>query len=258
MSTPHPNKRDIDALPHEIHILVTAGPTQEPIDEVRYIANRSSGKVGIAVAEAARDAGWTVTLLLGPTHLEPRITSPGLEPGSTDDHTHGAPERFRVLRYRTTEDLRALLRSELEQADVLVMAAAVADYRPKKAAAGSAGGKIRRGENPLTLELEPTPDLLAECSRRRAESGSPRPELLVGFALEPAQGLLEAARQKLLRKGIDMIVANPLETMDADGIEATVIGPDGELDRTGGLVTKPEFGVWLIGILGERLRSGQR
>ncbi len=209
-------------------LLITAGPTHEPIDAVRYIANRSSGRLGIALAEAAAATGWDVTLLLGPT---PRTVQ------STD---------LRVRRFQTTADLEALLRDELAGCDVLVMAAAVADYRPKPAEAGAPIGqtKLRREKRNLTLELEPTPDLLAGCAARRRPG-----QLLVGFALEPRERLAESARSKLERKGLDLIVANPLETMDGTTIEATVIARSGQEWSTPGAIDKVTFATWLLDII---------
>jgi len=209
-------------------LLITAGPTHEPIDAVRYIANRSSGRLGIALAEAAAAVGWEVTLLLGPT---PRTVQ------STD---------LRVRRFQTTADLEALLRDELPRCEVLVMAAAVADYRPKPAEAGAPIGqtKLRREKRNLMLELEPTPDLLAGCAARRGPG-----QLLVGFALEPRDRLLESAGSKLARKGLDLIVANPLETMDGTTIEATVIARDGRQWSTPGAIDKAAFAAWLLDII---------
>jgi len=210
-------------------LLITAGPTHEPIDAVRYIANRSSGRLGIALAEAAAAAGWAVTLLLGPT---PRtVQSTGV----------------RVRRFQTTANLEALLREEFQGCDILVMAAAVADYRPKPAEGGTLIGqtKLRREKRNLTLELEPTPDLLAECAARRRPG-----QLLVGFALEPRDRLMESSRSKLVRKGLDLIVANPLETMDGETIEATVIARGGQEWSTPGAIDKAAFATWLLDRIG--------
>jgi phosphopantothenoylcysteine decarboxylase/phosphopantothenate--cysteine ligase len=206
-------------------LLITAGPTHEPIDAVRYLANRSSGRLGIALAEEAARRGWAVTLLLGPT------------PKDVSD------SRVRVARFRTTADLDALLRAELPRHEVLVMAAAVADYRPKAGAADLAG-KRRRSTEGMVLELEATPDLLAaSASLRRPD------QLIIGFALEPRAQMLASAQSKLERKNLDMIVANPLETMDADAIEAVVIARDGSQRRTDGPIPKATFAAWLMGII---------
>lgn len=206
-------------------LLITAGPTHEPIDDVRYLGNRSSGRLGAALADHAAALGWDTTLLLGPTHLTP------------------SDSRVRTIRFRTTADLQALLARHLPDCDILIMAAAVADYRPKPADP-SAQGKIHRSDQTLILELEPTPDLLAECSRRRAKG-----QLLVGFALEPRERLMDSARSKLARKGLDFIVANPLETMDAPDIEATLLGADGSVRTTPGRIPKADFAPWLLAAL---------
>lgn len=211
-------------------LLITAGPTHEPIDAVRFIGNRSSGRLGIALAERAASRGVDTTLLLGPTALGPTNT------------------RARTERFRTTADLEALLARRLPDADVLIMAAAVADYRPRPDAAaalgGSPTGKLRREKRTITLELDPTPDLLAGCAAAvRASGGRQR---LIGFALEPREGLLEAARAKLDRKGCDAIVANPLETMDSPTIEASLVWKDGRIDSTLGAMEKDAFADWLL------------
>lgn len=199
-------------------LLITAGPTHEPIDEVRYLANRSSGRLGVAIADAAARRGWRVTMLLGPTHLSPSDTSVALH------------------RFRTAADLEALLREHAPHCDLLIMAAAVADYRP--ASAGS--GKIERTGQALTLTLEPVPDLIAACARAKRSD-----QRFVGFALGPGEGLLDAARAKLERKGVDAIIANPLETMDGEHIDAALVTTEG-VDRTPGAISKEAFGAWLL------------
>jgi len=208
-----------------LRLLITAGPTHEPIDAVRYIGNRSSGRLGVALADRAAELGLGVTLLLGPTHLGP--THPGV----------------RVERFRTTSDLGGLLAAHQAGCDVLVMAAAVADYRPRVDQAQLAG-KLRRQAQAVLLELEPTEDLLAACSARRTAG-----QILVGFALEPRERLLASAREKLDRKRIDLIVANPLETMESESIEAVVIGRDGREESAGGAIAKAAFADWLLAIL---------
>jgi phosphopantothenoylcysteine decarboxylase/phosphopantothenate--cysteine ligase len=168
-------------------LLVTAGPTHEPIDAVRFLGNRSSGRMGWSLADAAARRGWTTTLLLGPTESPLPVCS-----------------QVRVRRFRTAAQLADLLDEEWPGHDVLIMAAAVADYRPARPADD---GKLRR-DGPVVLELEPTPDLLAGlAARTRAD------QVTIGFALEPAERLDVSAREKLARKSLDAIVANPLETM---------------------------------------------
>lgn len=171
------------------HVVVTAGGTAEPIDPVRYIGNRSSGRMGFAVAEAARDRGADVTVVAGMTSV-------------------AVPGGVRVVRAETAEAMRAALVDLLRPADgshgfdALVMAAAVADFRPR----GAATVKLERAAG-LTLELEPTPDVLAEVAAIARASVPPgdRP-VLVGFAAET--GSLERAAAKLRRKGVDLLVAN--------------------------------------------------
>lgn len=204
-------------------LLITAGPTHEPIDSVRFIGNRSSGRMGIALAAAAAEVGWEVTLLLGPV--------------SAAVPTH---DQIRVERFRTCDDLQQLLDTHADRADILIMAAAVADYRPKPNPAMS-GGKFRRTGGPITLELESTPDLLAGVSAtRRAD------QLFVGFALEPRADLLASAESKLRRKKIDLVVANPLETMDSPTVEALVLAADGSVEHTEGVLSKTDFAHWLL------------
>jgi phosphopantothenoylcysteine decarboxylase/phosphopantothenate--cysteine ligase len=211
-------------------LLITAGPTHEPIDAVRFIGNRSSGRLGVALADRAAARGVDTTILLGPTTLAPSHTS------------------VRVVRFRTTSDLQRALSEHVPESEILIMAAAVADYRPVASAAadlgGSPTGKLRREKRNITLELEPTPDLLAGVSEQvRASAGIQR---LIGFALEPREGLLDVARRKLERKGCDAIVANPLETMDAETIEAWLVWKDGRADSTDGPIGKAAFADWLL------------
>ena len=215
--------------PRPLRLLITAGPTHEPIDAVRFIGNRSSGRLGSQLADTAAAAGWDVTILLGPTPIEP--SSPQVD----------------LCRFRSTADLETLLHKHLPRCDVLVMAAAVADYRPITTDE-ALQGKIRRGDAPMTIELTPNPDLLAGCAPLRRPN-----QLLVGFALEPAAELESSARRKLKKKKIDLIVANPLETMDAPMIDATVFGAEGgpisEPRSTGGKIPKSDFASWLLDLL---------
>jgi phosphopantothenoylcysteine decarboxylase/phosphopantothenate--cysteine ligase len=210
-------------------LLITAGPTHEPIDAVRFIGNRSSGRVGVALADEAAGRGWTVTLLLGPVHVAPTDSS------------------VRVRRFRTCSDLQTLLREEVPAARVLVMAAAVADYRPK-VDASLFNGKFRRTSGPLQLQLEPTPDLLAEVAASR------RPDqLMVGFALEPREELEASALAKLTRKRVDLVIGNPLETMDSPDIEAMALGADGTRVDTPGKIAKGRFAAWLMDLVDSRV-----
>ncbi|MGA2327246.1 MAG: bifunctional phosphopantothenoylcysteine decarboxylase/phosphopantothenate--cysteine ligase CoaBC [Bryobacteraceae bacterium] len=162
-------------------VLVTAGPTEEPVDPVRFLSNRSSGKMGYAVAEAAAARGARVVLVSGPVHLSP-------------------PAGVSLVQVRTAEEMRAAVLEHLSQATIIVKAAAVADYRVKHPAAG----KIKKSEERLTLDLEPTPDILAELGALKGE------RLLVGFAAETGDPLPEA-RRKLASKHCDMMVGNRVD-----------------------------------------------
>jgi phosphopantothenoylcysteine decarboxylase/phosphopantothenate--cysteine ligase len=209
-----------------LRLLISAGPTYEPIDAVRFIGNRSSGRLGSALADHAVKMGWDVTLLLGPNAALP-----------SDD-------RVNIVRFQSCQDLAEGLEAHLPHCDTLVMAAAVADYRPIPAEV-ALEGKRKRLPGELSIKLESTPDLLKGCSENARED-----QLLVGFALEPRDRMMESALRKLDRKNIDLIVANPLETMDSDSIEATLIGnPDRGMDlqlQTPGPISKPNFAEWLI------------
>lgn len=215
-------------------LLITAGPTQEPIDAVRYIGNRSSGRLGIAIADVAAQRMrngqpvWHATLLLGPTALTP--TDP----------------RVCTHRFRTTAELAKLLAEHAPHCDVLVMAAAVADYTVE----GAGNHKLKRGKDPITLTLVPTPDLLAGVAAEKRPG-----QLFVGFALEPEDRLLVSAREKLRRKGVDLLIANPLETMDAPTIRATLVSAKGDtpLTETDEPITKDEFAELLLDKLETRV-----
>ena len=183
-------------------VLVTAGPTEEPVDPVRYLSNRSSGKMGYAVAEAARRRGAEVVLVSGPTRLEPPT---GI-----------------VLRWvRTAQEMATGVFENLEDATVVVMAAAVADFRPARIEPG----KIKRGVAARILELEPTEDILGGIGRRRRPG-----QIVVGFAAETEQ-LVENARGKLKAKNLDFVVANDVTQegagFDVDTNIVTLVFPDG-------------------------------
>jgi phosphopantothenoylcysteine decarboxylase/phosphopantothenate--cysteine ligase len=159
-------------------VLITAGPTQEPIDPVRYLTNRSSGKMGYALAQAALDRGGRVVLVTGPVSLE-------------------APMGAGVVRVETAQQMRDAVFAHLQPATVVIKCAAVADYRP----ASPAAQKLKKTGAALTLDLEPTTDILAELGH------TPGSRVLVGFAAE-TENLREYAEAKLAAKGCDMIVAN--------------------------------------------------
>lgn len=182
-------------------IVVTAGGTREALDPVRYIGNRSSGRMGYAVAEAAARRGAEVTLIHGATDLP-------------------APVGVRAVAIESAGDMLAAVLGEIESADALLMAAAVADYRPAEVAAQ----KIKKGSGELTLHLVRTPDILDEVRQHR-----PPRLVVVGWAAETTD-LITNARDKLERKGLDLIVANPVpQTFGADLVEATLIESAGSV-----------------------------
>jgi phosphopantothenoylcysteine decarboxylase/phosphopantothenate--cysteine ligase len=182
-------------------VLVTAGPTCEDLDPVRFLTNRSSGRMGYAVAEAAARRGARVVLISGPVSLE-------------------APAGVERVEVRTTEQMHRAVLANLDRATVVVMAAAVADYRPVMPHTN----KLKRGAERLNIEFEPTADILADVSRRKGE------RLLVGFAAETEQ-VAEHARRKLKEKAADLIVANdvtaPGAGFDHDTNVVTIFRSDG-------------------------------
>src|ERR1700730_7900019 len=182
-------------------VVVTAGPTCEDLDPVRFLTNRSSGRMGYAVAEAAARRGARVVLISGPVSLE-------------------APAGVERVEVRTTEQMHRAVLAHLDRATVVVMAAAVADYRPVMPHTN----KLKRGTERLNIEFEPTADILADVSRRKGE------RLLVGFAAETEQ-VAEHARRKLKEKAADLIVANdvtaPGAGFDHDTNVVTIFRSDG-------------------------------
>lgn len=161
-----------------LRVLVTAGPTREAIDPVRFISNRSSGRMGYAIARAAHEAGAAVTLVSGPVPIDP-------------------PDRVRCVPVHTAEQMRAAVLQDADGVDIFIAAAAVADYR----CGAAAGQKIKKQKLRLSLDLERTPDILAEVA------ALPRPPFTVGFAAE-TEALETHAREKLQDKRLDMIAAN--------------------------------------------------
>jgi phosphopantothenoylcysteine decarboxylase/phosphopantothenate--cysteine ligase len=177
-------------------VLITAGPTREKIDPVRYITNRSSGRMGYALAEAALRRGAHVLLVSGPTTVRP-------------------PDAAHVTRVETAADMRAAVLNLLPQATIVIKTAAVSDYRPKAAA----GQKLKR-TGPMSLELEPTEDILAELAGKKTN------QLVVGFAAE-TENVLENARKKLAKKSLDAIVVNDVSRegvgFDSDRNAVTIL-----------------------------------
>ena len=172
-------------------VLITAGPTYEDIDPVRYVGNRSSGRMGVALAKAARRRGAAVTLVLGPTAVE-------------------APAGLEVVRVRSAAEMHAAVMQALPGQDVVVMAAAVADYTP----AEPAGQKIAKADGPLTITLTRTRDILADLGASRDGAAHP---VLVGFAAETTDAVARG-RRKLEAKRVDLVVANDV-TQPGAGFE---------------------------------------
>ena len=187
-------------------VVVTAGPTYEDIDPVRYVGNRSSGRMGFAIASAAHARGANVTLVAGPTRLDPPATD-------------------EVIKVRRAAEMHAAVMRAAEHADVVIMAAAVADYAP----VNPAPDKIAKSNDPLTLTLQRTPDILADLGQTSARRATPL--VLVGFAAETSD-LLAKARDKRTRKNVDLIVANdvtaPGAGFDVETNAVTIIGADRE------------------------------
>jgi len=188
------------------HVLVTAGPTREPLDPVRFLSNRSSGKMGYAVARSAARRGARVTVISGPTALP-------------------APFGVEVVAVETAAEMAAALEKRFSDATLLVMAAAIADYRPARAETG----KIKRRAEGLRIELEAVPDLLAQLHPER-----PR-QLMIGFAAETEE-LLPRARRKLRDKQLDLIAASlvgPSLGFDRDDIALTLLDRAGRVTELG-------------------------
>lgn len=185
-------------------LLITAGPTCEPIDAVRFIGNRSSGRMGAAIASAAMDAGHAVTLVVGPVSVP-------------------LPEVTRRIDVETAAQMQRAVLDEFPSHDLLIMAAAVADYRPKHMHAE----KLARSGGTLTIECEPTEDILAAVGVIK------RPDQrTVGFSLEMA-GNVDRSREKLVRKKLDLIVYNPTRTMESGEVEAVLLWADGRAETLG-------------------------
>jgi phosphopantothenoylcysteine decarboxylase / phosphopantothenate---cysteine ligase len=187
-----------------VRFLITAGPTREPIDPVRYISNRSSGKMGYAIVEAALAAGHNVTLISGPVNLD-------------------VPLRAQSVSIATSDEMFAAVRQRLPDCDVLVMCAAVADYKPAEVSVQ----KIKKGNAELALKLVPTRDILASLPQDRQC-------LVIGFAAE-TNDLAKNAEQKLREKNCDIVVANDVSRADvgieSDENEVTIFFRDGKKQK---------------------------
>ncbi len=186
-------------------IIVTAGPTREPVDPVRFLSNRSSGKMGYAIAVAARDRGARVILISGMTNLP-------------------IPEKVEFISAPTTHEMREAVLRHLPEASILIMAAAVADYRPKKPNLK----KLKKSGSSLSIEMEETEDILEEIGKRNTKT------ILVGFAAETDE-VINNAVMKLKKKNLDLIVANDI-TLEGGGFEsdtniATIIDREGKVQE---------------------------
>ncbi len=204
-------------------ILITAGPTKEKIDPVRFISNNSSGKMGYAIAEVAKEFGYDVTLISGPTNLE----KPSVE----------------IIDIESAAEMANAVFANAEFADIIIMAAAVADYTPKKVYEN----KMKKGQGDLILELERTEDILAGLGKQKREG-----QILVGFAAE-TENLIENAEEKLKKKNLDWIIANDVskngQGFKSDNNAITMISKDGKkLDFP--LNTKLEIAKNILKIIG--------
>ncbi|HBH79343.1 MAG TPA: bifunctional phosphopantothenoylcysteine decarboxylase/phosphopantothenate--cysteine ligase CoaBC, partial [Nitrospira sp.] len=196
-------------------VLVSAGPTQEPLDPVRFLSNRSSGKMGYAIAEAVCARGGEVVLVTGPSALTP-------------------PSGVTTVHVNTASEMADALSRNFSSCTVLIMAAAVADFRPRV----TAPGKLKKqGKSVIELELEATPDILAMLSARRTS------QVVVGFAAETEQ-VLSHAKDKLKGKGLDLIVANDVTQVGggfcSDDNSAVILSASGE-QRAFGLMSKRQL-----------------
>jgi len=216
------------------HIVITAGGTRERLDPIRFIGNRSSGKMGYALATAARDRGANVTLVSAPTSLE-------------------SPRGGRLLRVESAQEMCDAVMERVSESDALIMAAAVADYRPRDVSSH----KIKKAGGGLALELDRTPDILLQIANQRAESG--RPLAVVGFAAE-TEDLIANAQDKMKRKSLDLIVANDVGATDAgfgtDTNRVVLLSHDGSESLP--LLTKEEVGHHILDRVRDLLVSIQR
>jgi phosphopantothenoylcysteine decarboxylase/phosphopantothenate--cysteine ligase len=217
------------AAPHDLSkrtVLVTAGPTQEPIDTVRFISNPSSGKMGYAIAEAARQRGAEVILISGPTSLTP-------------------PLGVKFLSVRSACEMHEAVVHEYEQADVVIKAAAVSDYRPKQ----FIPYKVKKTEDVQTIELVRNPDILAALGQRKGK------RVLVGFAAETEE-LLANAQRKVQAKHLDMIVANEVgragSGFQSDANKVLILHDNGRIDDLP-LMSKSQLAHEILARVVERL-----
>lgn len=208
-----------------VPILITAGRTEEDIDPVRTITNRSSGRMGYALAAEAESRGARVTLITGPADIMPPAVS-------------------KLIKIKTAGQMALEVKKHLPLNRALIMTAAVADFKPSQTSVQ----KIKRGSGTLNLKLEPVSDILAQASKNNKKHA-----LLIGFALE-SKDLLSNARKKLISKNLDLIVANDPKTIASDNIRATLLGADGRVSKLS-LMGKPELAGIILNKLDELLKK---
>ncbi|MBI3725973.1 phosphopantothenoylcysteine decarboxylase [bacterium] len=209
-------------------IAITAGPTREPIDDVRYISNASSGKLGIALARAALERHHEVTLVLGPVEIAP-------------------PEGVRLVRVETTGDLERACREVFPSQDALIMAAAPADFRLKERIAGKIA---KEGKDSLSLELVPNPDVVAGLGRMK------RPDqVILGFALESGEGGEVRALAKIVRKNLDAIALNSPENLGSERASVSLYRAAGGAARVLADLPKDDLARELVREVEEILRE---
>lgn len=215
-------------------ILVTAGPTQEPFDPIRYITNPSSGKMGYALARACRDRGARVILISGPTYLTP-------------------PSGLTFFSVKTAQEMYEIVLRELGEASIVIKAAAVADFRPKTPSRQKIKKGITEGDEQV-LSLEKTPDILADIGHRKED------RILVGFAAE-TEALLENARQKMAAKNLDLIVANDVTAADAgfgsDNNKVNIVYRDGGVEEVP-LLPKEQLAHLILDRVADIIHKGKR
>jgi len=205
-----------------MRILITAGPTREYIDDVRYISNASSGRIGYTIAAACAGRGHKVILISGPTSL-------------------ALPAKVKFLRVTSALEMLRTVQSLFPKCDALIMTAAVSDYRPRR----RIRGKMRRGERDVFLCLAPNPDIL---KRVRARKGK---RVVIGFALETENARKRALR-KLIEKNLDYIVINSPESMESDKITCEIMGRDGKVKATLAKQPKQRLATEIVKLLEEK------
>jgi len=210
-----------------VRILITAGGTREAIDPVRFIGNRSSGKMGYAVARAAVDRGAHVTLITTPTQIE-------------------KPSNCKIIEVETAAQMKQAVIIEAKRSDAVVMAAAVADYRPVQ----KLNGKMKKLSSKIKIELHKTDDILESLGKNKGK------KVLIGFSLETSN-LIGNSKKKLTSKNLDLVVANTEEAFDADSSRAYFIYDDGKIDRTR-LVSKNDIAGKIIDFVAGKFKPQKR